>query len=115
RTMDAVVTQGASQCALYGELEEFGPGSRLRRLGVSRETGGGFRYRLDGESVGAASVLAEALPLLLINGGSFGLLEGPPRARRQFLDWGLFHTAGDSHPLWRQHLRALQQRNALLR
>lgn len=115
RTMDAVVTHGAGQCALYGEVAEAGPGSRVHRLGVSRETGGSFRYRLDGESVAAASVLAEALPLLLINSASFGLLEGPPRARRQFLDWGLFHTASDSHPLWRQHLRALQQRNALLR
>lgn len=115
RTMDAVVTHGANQCTLYGELEVAGAESRVRQLGVSRETGGGFRYRLDGESVGAASVLAEALPLLLINSGSFGLLEGPPRVRRQFLDWGLFHTASDTHPLWRQHLRALQQRNALLR
>lgn len=115
RTMDAVVTHGANQCTLYGELEVAGAGSRVRQLGVSRETRGGFRYRLDGESVGAASVLAEALPLLLINSGSFGLLEGPPRVRRQFLDWGLFHTASDTHPLWRQHLRALQQRNALLR
>ena len=115
RAMDAVVTHGASQCSLYGELGIAESESRVHQLGVSRETGGGFRYRLDGESVGAASVLAEALPLLLINSGSFGLLEGPPRVRRQFLDWGLFHTASDTHPLWRQHLRALQQRNALLR
>ena len=115
RGMDAVVTHGTNQCTPYGALAVAGPGSQVRQLGVSRETGGGFRYRLDGESVGAASVLAEALPLLLINSGSFSLLEGPPRVRRQFLDWGLFHTASDTHPLWRQHLRALQQRNALLR
>ncbi len=116
RTIQSTVTHGVRQCTLYGELC-LGEGfeARIRRLGVSRETTGGFQYRLDGESVTAASVLAEALPLLLINSASFHLLEGPPRVRRQFLDWGLFHTDSRFHHLWRGYQRALQQRNALLR
>lgn len=116
-TIDAMVQRGVTSCSVYGELETEPHGAPriVHRLGVSRETGEGFRYRLDGEAVHAASTLADALPLILINSDSFGLLEGPPRGRRHYLDWGLFHTAPDARLLWRQHLRAHQQRNALLR
>ena len=34
--------------------------------------------------------MAETLPLQLINPDSFRLLEGAPKIRRQFLDWGVF-------------------------
>lgn len=116
-TIEAVISRGATSCSVYGELEAEGPGASVpvRRLAVSRETGEGFRYRIDGEVVNAASTLADALPLILINSDSFGLLEGPPKGRRHFLDWGLFHTVPQARLLWRQYQRAHQQRNALLR
>jgi len=117
QTLDTMVSRGATSCAVYGELviEAHGDTEVVRRLGVSRETGGGFSYRLDGATVNAASMLAGTLPLLLINSDSLGLLGGSPKARRHFLDWGLFHTVPEAGQLWRQHLRAHQQRNALLR
>ena len=40
----------------------------------------------------AVSELIEQLPLLVINADSFDLLNGPPRSRRQYLDWGVFHV-----------------------
>ena len=115
--IDAVVCRGATSCAVYGEVEVDAQGSpaAIRRLGVSRETRDGFRYRIDGETVKAASKLADTLPLILINSDSFTLLDGPPKARRQYLDWGLFHTVPQARLLWSQYLRAHQQRNALLR
>jgi DNA replication and repair protein RecF len=117
QVLDTMVSRGATSCSVYGELVIDGPGDTevIRRLGVSRETGGGFCYRLDGATVNAASTLADTLPLLLINSDSLGLLGGSPKTRRHFLDWGLFHTLPEARQLWRQHLRAHQQRNALLR
>lgn len=117
RSVDALVAFGEDRCTVYGELvgSAAEPAQRHRHIGVSRETGSGFRYRVDGESISAASVLADALPLILINSTSFGLLEGPPKNRRQFVDWGIFHAVPGARPLWRQQHRALQQRNALLR
>lgn len=121
QTIEALVCTAADGCSVYGELEDdesdAGPGSPglITRLGVSRETSGGFRYRINGENIHAASVLADAIPLVLITSHSFGLLEGSPKGRRQFLDWGLFHTAIEIRALWRQYQKALQQRNALLR
>ncbi|MFZ5653854.1 MAG: DNA replication/repair protein RecF [Pseudomonadota bacterium] len=118
RSIEALVTFGAVRCTVYGELEGAAgePDARgPRHIGVSRETAGGFCYRVDGEAVSAASVLADALPLVLINSNSFSLLDGSPKDRRRFLDWGVFHTSPGARPLWRQQHRALQQRNALLR
>lgn len=117
QTLDTVVSRGATNCSVYGELviDSHGGTEAVRRLGVSRETGGGFSYRLDGKAVTAASTLADTLPLILINSDSLGLLSGAPKARRHFLDWGLFHTKPEVRQLWRGHLRAHRQRNALLR
>jgi|TARA_A100001391_G_scaffold204298_2_gene199472 DNA replication and repair protein RecF len=71
--------------------------------------------RLDGEKVERVAQLAQALPLQLINPDAFRLLEGSPSARREFLDWGVFHVKHDFFDVWRRVRRALKHRNALLR
>ncbi|MBK9426126.1 MAG: DNA replication/repair protein RecF [Gammaproteobacteria bacterium] len=117
RSINAVVAYSADHCTVFGLIDVTdGRGNQTqRRLGVSRETGGGFHFKVDGTTVTAASALADILPLVLINSDSFALLEGSPQGRRRYLDWGVFHTVPASRELWRQHQRAHQQRNTLLR
>lgn len=117
RSMEAVVNREMGSCSVYGELvdDQSNPDAFFRRLGVSRETGRGFCYRVDGSTAKAASVLADALPLVVINSHSLQVLEGPPRERRRFLDWGVFHTMPEIRCEWRRYHIAHQQRNALLR
>ena len=77
-------------CTVFGQVElaEGGHSS----LGISRDRGGEFQIRIDGQNARSAAQLAEILPLQLINPDSFRLLEGAPKIRRQFLDWGVFHV-----------------------
>jgi DNA replication and repair protein RecF len=70
---------------------------------------------LDGNRLQTSAELIRAFPVLLIQPSSVALLEGAPKARRQFLDWGAFHLDAGFLDNWRGYARALSQRNALLR
>ncbi len=122
RSLKSIINTQTDSCTVFGLVcREDGSAagdSILQRdipIGVSRTRSGGFHFKLDGERVYASSVLAQALPLLLLNNDSFQLLEGGPQGRRQFLDWGVFHVEQDFKELWRRLARCLQHRNSLLR
>lgn len=68
-----------------------------------------------GSKLQTSAELIRAFPVLLIQPSSSALLEGAPKARRQFLDWGAFHLDSGFLDNWRGYARALSQRNALLR
>jgi DNA replication and repair protein RecF len=70
---------------------------------------------LAGTKVQTSAELIRAFPVLLIEPPSSGLLDGAPKPRRQFLDWGAFHLDSRFLEHWRSYARALEQRNALLR
>jgi len=70
---------------------------------------------LAGNRLQTSAELIRAFPVLLIQPASSGLLDGAPKARRQFLDWGAFHLDAGFLAHWRGYARALDQRNALLR
>ena len=70
---------------------------------------------LAGTRLQTSAELIRAFPVLLIQPSSSTLLDGLPKARRQFLDWGAFHLDGGFLDNWRGYTRALSQRNALLR
>lgn len=70
---------------------------------------------LDGRTLQSSAELLRAFPVLAIQPGSATLLEGPPKTRRQFLDFGAFHEDPAYLGHWRRYTKALGQRNALLR
>lgn len=74
-----------------------------------------LELRVAGNAQARVAQLAEALPLQLINPDTFKLLEGSPAARREFIDWGVFHVKQDFFHHWKRARRALKHRNALLR
>jgi DNA replication and repair protein RecF len=95
---------------LFGRLD----GEPSGRVGVeiSRETG--LNGRIDGRPA-TRSELARTLPVQLLDPASHELIAGAPAARRQFLDWSVFHVEQSFYPAWQRYRRALQQRNAALR
>jgi len=100
-------------CTVFGQVELAQGGQSS--LGISRDRQGELQIRIDGENVRSAAQLAETLPLQLINPDSFRLLEGAPKIRRQFLDWGVFHVEPRFLPAWQRLQKALRQRNSWLR
>ena len=111
--LNPVITHEQACCTVFGQVELGDDQSSA--LGVSRDRSGELRIRINGQSVRSAAELAEALPLQLINPDSFRLLEGAPKLRRQFLDWGVFHVEPRFLKAWQRLQQALRQRNSWLR
>lgn len=86
--LDPVIHHEARQCTVFASLlgEEEGAGPVA--IGVSRDRDGSFVGRIQGQAIRSSAELARRLPLQLINSDTFALLEGGPKVRRQFLDWG---------------------------
>lgn len=108
-----VIAHEQVNCTVFGQVET--PSGQTRALGIARERSGELQIRIDGQTVRSAAELADALPLQLINPDSFRLLEGAPKLRRQFLDWGVFHVEHRFLGAWQRLQQALRQRNSWLR
>ena len=83
-------------------------------LGLARQ-GGALEARISGTPAQSLADLTERLPVQLLDSSCHQLIEGGPRHRRQFLDWGVFHVEPGFLPVWRRYQRALKQRGVLLR
>ena len=108
---EQLVRHGAEGFIVSGQLR--GEGGILA-LGIAKGHKG-LEARIGGQPVQSLAQLAERLPVQLFDAGAHQLIEGGPRHRRQFLDWGVFHVEPGFLTVWRRYQRALKQRNALLR
>lgn len=68
-----------------------------------------------GMPVQSSAELARAFPVLVIHPASMALIEGAPKLRRQFLDFGAFHLDAEFLGYWRRYGKSLGQRNSLIR
>ncbi|ADN74217.1 DNA replication and repair protein RecF [Ferrimonas balearica DSM 9799] len=85
------------------------------KLGLRRGRDGDNEVRINGERPERLADLAACLPLQLISPESFALLLEGPQARREFIDWGAFHSDPQFIGIWSRYRRLLKQRNQLLR
>jgi DNA replication and repair protein RecF len=106
-----IINYDTDKLTLYGEIE----GARAAKIGVEKTRQGETTIRIDGRNVTSAAELAEHLPILSLNAGSFELITGPPKLRRQLLDWLTFHVEPTFLKTWRDLQHCLKQRNTLLR
>ncbi len=113
-------TSQISQLIRFGQNELMVTGKVVKDawpvipVGV-RITRGEREIHLGGRKTQSSAELISAFPVLVIQPSSSQLLEGAPKYRRQFLDWGVFHFEESYLECWRRYVRALGQRNALLR
>lgn len=114
-SVKSVISHDEESCTVFGALSPGSAGSARAALGVQRNRVGEARIKIDGEVVRTVAELAERLPLQVINVDSFGLLTGSPSARRQFLDWGVFHVEQSFFQHWQRFQRSIKQRNNALR
>lgn len=113
-------TRAASQLIRFGQpaLTVTGRTGGEDGLGLSlgvRIGRGQREIRVAGNPVQSSTELIRAFPVLVIQPSSVALIEGAPKLRRQFLDFGAFHADTGFLDHWRRYAKALGQRNALLR
>ena len=112
RVRDGLIRTGADALQVYAEWQD-GAGSP-RRVGL-RHSGGDWTGRLDGEDVAQLGDLCAAVAVITFEPTSHALVSGGGEPRRRYLDWGLFHVEHGYLNRWRRYMRALKQRNALLK
>ena len=100
---------------LHGRLVPLEPESRELTLGLSKDRNGDSKVRINGSDGHKIAELAKLLPMQLITPEGFTLLNGGPKYRRAFLDWGCFHNEPQFFAAWSDLKRLLKQRNAALR
>ena len=110
-----LIMHGEESCTVFGAVHSGVQGGRCCRLGIQRQLTGEASIKIGGSPAQAVSELVEQLPLQVINADSFDLLTGPPRTRRQYLDWGVFHVEHAFLSQWQRFQRCIKQRNNLLR
>ncbi len=111
--LQPVIQYQQDSCTVFGEV--FLSGGNASKIGITRSRQADYDIRINGQNARSTAELAEVLPLQLINPDSFRLLEGAPKQRRQYLDWGVFHVEHRFLPAWQRLQKSLKQRNSLLR
>lgn len=108
-----LVQRGAASLLVRAQIQDEQRGSV--NVGIRRELTGETELRLDGARVQKISAIACLIPLQTLLPDVAQLVFGPPSERRSWLDWGLFHVKPDYLATLRTYLRAVRQRNMLLR
>jgi DNA replication and repair protein RecF len=108
---ESLVRHGTDGFLLSAQV--LGPAGQLP-IGVAK-TAAGLEARIGGAPAKSLAQLAEVLPVQLFDAGAHELIEGGPRHRRQYLDWGVFHVEPGFLEIWRRYQRVLKQRNLALR
>ncbi len=104
-----VIKDGEATTIVYGETSD------AQTLGVQRFLRRPQVIHLNGKKPNSVASLTRSLPLQLLNSATFQILEGGPKERREFVDWGVFHVEQPFFGYWRSAKIALLNRNNLLK
>lgn len=108
-----IISKDTDTLVLFAKLLDLD--SNSTSIGLQRSTSQDSLTKINGKAILSAAELANQLPIQLIDAHSFALIEGPPKLRRNFLDWLVFHVKPNFYSLWKGYSQALKQRNSLLR
>ncbi|MHA6313311.1 DNA replication/repair protein RecF [Pantoea sp. S-LA4] len=107
-----VIRHDEAAFVLHGRLEGK---EREIAVGLTKNRAGDSKVRIDGSDGHKVAELAQLLPMQLITPEGFTLLNGGPKYRRAYVDWGCFHNTPGFFNAWSNLRRLLKQRNAALR
>lgn len=107
-----VIRHDQDAFVLHGRISGAG---REVAVGLTKNRAGDSKVRIDGSDGHKVAELAQMLPMQLITPEGFTLLNGGPKFRRAYIDWGCFHNEPGFFNAWGNLRRLLKQRNAALR
>jgi len=103
---------GESEFVVFAKIGSQGDVSIPMGIAKSQDS---MTIKVANRAATSASVLANTLPVQLINPDVHKMLEEGPRFRRRFLEWGLFHVKPTYFQHWQECRQILKQRNAALK
>jgi DNA replication and repair protein RecF len=107
--LDPLIRHGDEQAIVHAELASG------QHIGLSKSRRKNHQLRFQNENQRNWETVARELPVQVLDSNSFLLLEGGPRSRRRFLDWGVFHVEPNFIASWRNSRKAIANRNHLLK
>lgn len=113
RRVSLLIRHGAQDLAVQALCRD--PVRGRENISLKKDRANRAELRVNEEPVRQTSTVAGLLPLQVLLPDLADLVFGEPRGRRQWLDWGAFHVKHDYIDVLRRYMRALRQRNALLR
>lgn len=105
-----VVQQGEKSLNLFA-ISEL---DRVYRIGLLK-TNTKTQIKVNGTHISRLSDIARIIPMQILTPLSHEILERGPEYRRRFLEWGVFHVEHSYFNILKKYLKALRQRNTLLR
>lgn len=109
---ELVIRNAENHFVLFARLNS---GMGETEIGLQRCQDGSRSIRINETAIASIAELSSQLPVQFIDTNSDRILTDGPRVRREFLDWGLFHTNPAFFPIWKQFQKLLAQRNAALK
>jgi DNA replication and repair protein RecF len=106
-----LIKEGAQSFLTVGRVGNTGSATVIGVQGFGERTD----VHIGGRRTQGFAELAAVLPTQVIDPEVHRLLEDGPKARRRFIDWGVFHVEPLFLEVWRRYQKALRQRNAALR
>jgi len=107
--VDPLINHEASEAIIYAEL------ANGYHIGLSKSRREIHQLLFQNQPQRNWETIARELPIQLLDSNSFLLLEGGPRSRRKYLDWGAFHVEQNFLQSWRRTKKCLANRNVLLK
>lgn len=107
--LDPLITHDCDEAIVFAELFN-GPS-----IGLSKSRRKAHKLRYASETQKNWDNVARELPVQILDSNSFLLLEGGPKPRRRFLDWGVFHVEHSFVDSWRRSRKSIANRNMLLK
>lgn len=107
--LDPLINTEQDEAVVFARLQDG------KEIGLSKSRRQNHQLRFRGENQRNWENVARVLPVQILDATSFLLLEGGPKSRRQFLDWGVFHVEQGFVEHWRRTRKALANRNLLLK
>tara|TARA_B100000579_G_scaffold404686_1_gene389714 strand:+ start:56 stop:1147 length:1092 start_codon:yes stop_codon:yes gene_type:complete len=106
---ESIITDSSPELTIYAET------GLQSGIGLSKSRNKKHKLKFDSKLQRNWDLVARALPVQVISAISFLLLEGGPKSRRMFLDWGVFHVKQSFVQDWRATKKCIANRNLLLR
>ena len=107
--LDPLINSEKDEAVVFARLVDG------KEIGLSKSRRQKHHLKFRSEKQSNWENVARELPCQILDSNSFLLLEGGPRSRRQFLDWGVFHVEHGFVENWRRTKKSIANRNLLLR